>query len=274
MIESRVELIGPVRAKELLDGMLPNRRIRPLKVSEFAADMAAGRWRETGEAIKLDEHGRMIDGGHRCSAIIMSGATIPTLVVYGVSEDSRVAMDTGTSRSLADILEFRGERQTRTLAAAVAALAARRGGSARNAGSGGRISGNRSLSRQALLDVLEQHPGIRESVTTLYTAVKHLRMPYGIAAALHYDMCELDRDDAEHFWTSLADGSGLERGNPIFTLREKLLENAGKRTGKLQVEVVHAFIIKAWNAYREGRELTQLKWTRGGAHPEAFPELV
>jgi hypothetical protein len=32
-----------------------------------------------------------------------------------------------------------------------------------------------------------------------------------------------------------------------------------------------ALFIKAWNAYREGREVSLLKWNPGGARPEEFP---
>ncbi len=34
---------------------------------------------------------------------------------------------------------------------------------------------------------------------------------------------------------------------------------------------MHAITVKAWNAYRDGRELRLLKWSPGGSSPEPFP---
>lgn len=37
---------------------------------------------------------------------------------------------------------------------------------------------------------------------------------------------------------------------------------------------VAALVVKAWNAYRTGRPVTNLRWRSGGSSPEAFPTAL
>lgn len=260
------ELLGPDRARQLLDTIIPNRDIRPAKVKRYARDMQANRWRRTGEAIKLTEDGRLVDGEHRCRAIIQSGCTIRTLVVYGVEEDARIAMDTGAVRTLADHLKMSGEKYWTNLAAALNALHSDlRGNFIRRA----------EPSHQELLATLEQHPHIRDSVVATYTPAIRLRIPHGVAASLHYRTVAISPDDAALFWDRLLSGENLTAGDPILVVRRKLEDNARTvRIKRLPRTYVQAYLTKAWNAYRRGEEMSHLRWNPGGAKPEPFPELV
>lgn len=269
-IRAEVEQIGPDRAEQLLGRMVQNRKIRPAKVRQFANDMTSGRWLLTGEAIKLTEDGRVIDGEHRLKAIIESGVAVTTLVIYGARLEDRVVMDTGTSRSLADHLSFMGEINCQELAASLTALKDRQSGIPWRSGMGG----SATTSRQQYLDLLAEHPNIRQSVATVIKACRLLRLPSGIAAALHYDMATLDSTDAEDFWGRLYSGVDLPEHHPILVLRRRLEDNAASVGKKLERALIHAYIIKAWNAYREGREISIIRWTRGGANPEPFPTLI
>lgn len=46
--------------------------------------------------------------------------------------------------------------------------------------------------------------------------------------------------------------------------------DAAERT----ITSAEATALTEWNAYRRGDTISQLKWRRGGAKPEAFPEPV
>lgn len=266
-IKASVEYIDVERAHLLLGEMAPNRNVRALKVERYAADMAAGRWRLTGEAIKITADGVVIDGEHRLRAVIKSGTSIQSLVVYGVALDDRVAMDTGAPRRLSDHLKFLGETNCNELAAAVYVLYCRHRGHYL-------LSGYLEPSHQQLLAELEKHPGIRDSLSAVMRVCQLLRMSKGVCAALHYDMSTIDSSDADDFWERLYSGECLTNRDSIMVLRKRMEESAMTRGPKLDRVYVQAFIIKAWNAYREGREIAILRWARGGANPESFPELV
>jgi len=268
MIKAEVECVGPERAKELLGGMLKNRKLRPVRVAQFAADMRADRWKLTGEAIKLTSDGVVIDGEHRLRAIIESGATVETLVIHGVDVADRIVMDTGTTRTLADHLRFLGEDRAAELASAVLTLSEIRQVNYRNVG-----SGRGEASRQELLALLEAEPGLRDSVTITIRVARLLRISRGLCAALHYEMSAIDADDTEDFWIRLHDGADMRAQHPVLVLRRRLEENAATLGRKFDRLTIHALLVKGWNAYRDGRDVTMIRWKRGGASPEDFPVL-
>jgi hypothetical protein len=267
-IYAQVETIDPEFAEMLLGKMVANRHLRSRKRTQFANDMRGGRWRTNGEAIKLTADGRVIDGEHRLWAVVDSGATIRTLVVYNVLEEDRVTMDSGSPRTLADHLKFLGHKRTAELATTLNVLWDRQKGSARHSGHSGGVS------RQQYMDLLAEHPNIEDSVAAMDKLRRRLRLPMGIAAALHYDMATLSEEDCVYFWDHLDSGIDLGERSPIRALRKRLEDNIASRSAKLDQVTLHAYLIKAWNLWREGREINQLMWRRGGANPEPFPELV
>jgi len=84
----------------------------------------------------------------------------------------------------------------------------------------------------------------------------------------------LDHTDAAFFWERLVDGVGLEAGSPILALRDFIAREAASSRPTLRPDIGAAYIIKAWNAYREGRDVKLLHFRVGGATPERFPEPV
>lgn len=260
-----VEKITPERAKELLAANGHNRPLRPRYVRTLATDMASGNWRLNGEGIKFAKNGTLLDGQHRLAAIIESGTTIELVIVRGLDASDQETMDTGRKRLLSDVLTLRGEENASALASAIATRWQRQQG---------QIFGHATPTTQQAIAVLDAHPALRHSVTTVNRASRALRIPHGLSAALHYEMTILDPEDADDFWHKLATGLGLHERHPVYILRRRLEDNAATLGKKLDRVMVHAYLIKTWNSYREGRDMAIVKWTRGGASPEAFPELV
>jgi len=101
-------LITPAIAADMLTRNTGNRKLRRRVASFYAAQMAAGQWLETHEAIAVDSHGNLVDGQHRLQAIVISGcAQSMWLATY---PDGRTAtdlpIDMGLQRSAADALQI------------------------------------------------------------------------------------------------------------------------------------------------------------------------
>jgi hypothetical protein len=263
-----LETIDPEFARLLLGNKLHNRLIRSRKRAQFANDMRCGNWRATGEAIKVTKDGNVVDGEHRLLAVVDSGATIESMVIYNVKEEDRIVMDSGSARTLADHLRMTGVKRSNELAAALAVLWDRRNGKAQSTGRNGGIA------RWQYVELLGEHPTLPDSVAAVAQVRRRLRVPVGVAAALHYDMLAIDPADTAYFWGRLDDGVDLGEKSPIRALRRKLQENAASRSTALDVVTLHACLIKTWNFYRQGREVNHIFWRRGGAQPELFPELI
>lgn len=131
----------------------------------------------------------------------------------------------------------------------------------------------RSPTIAEMLDWLEKNPDIVQSVSN---ATKYSHVFYGlrtVAAAIHYVTRNGLPGEADAFFTALRDGTGLEEGEAIHTLR-RWLERASYGTKKPLPLVTQAVCVKAWNAFIEGRPMTHVRFTPGGSKPEAFPEIV
>jgi hypothetical protein len=110
-MESRVEFITPEKAKCYLQRNQKNRIITPGVVSQYAKDMADGRWSLTHHGIAFSKEGRLLDGQHRLEAIIKSGKTIRMMVTFGMEDESQADIDAGKTRTPSDRLSIlRGEK--------------------------------------------------------------------------------------------------------------------------------------------------------------------
>lgn len=103
---------------------------------------------------------------------------------------------------------------------------------------------------------------------------RYVPMPRGTAALAVFLTGRISPEDCDFFWRKLREGTDLDEGDPILVLRNTLLANAaqGPSRGRYTAPMLLALIIKAWNAYRAGERINQLRWRAGGSRPEPFPE--
>lgn len=121
MITSKVETIGPEKAKEYLKANINNPRgnhsLSRSVVKRYAEDMKAGKWELNGEAIEFDEDGVLKNGQHRLAAIIVAGVEVKILVVRGVSRDT-IVYDIPLKRNAAQMVNAMGFDCNPTITAA------------------------------------------------------------------------------------------------------------------------------------------------------------
>jgi hypothetical protein len=101
-VMSNVELVTPEMAKGFLARSHKNRVPAPRRVQAYSRAMARGEWRLTNQGIGLDVANRLIDGGHRCEAIIDSGVPALVLVVRGLPPETQSVVDFNRTRSASD----------------------------------------------------------------------------------------------------------------------------------------------------------------------------
>lgn len=109
-------------ARDWLDSRAPNRAISPGIVSMYAAEMKAGNWKKTHQAIAFDSNGQLVDGQHRLSAILDSGVTITLQVCRGMISEDCIAVDMHKKRSVPDSLTISGFKTDKDCVAAANAI--------------------------------------------------------------------------------------------------------------------------------------------------------
>lgn len=282
------------RAKQVMEEATENVRNRSMyqvQVRRLTSDHENGRWVTTGDTIKFDEDGYLIDGQHRMQMIINSGKGAWIAVCYGQYPGYREAVMPvcdldGRPRLLEDlieiypptgengeewILEKRSER--RNAASATSLLYDYR---------------NRRVfedvpfkpSMQELRTFLESEIGLLEHLE--YSAQLRALIPDSLTVFLRYVLAEQSPKKADDFLRRLATGQELSEDHPILSLRGRLIQyQKDKRADKVNIKTRDelAFVVlRAWLHYSAGEKLTfkKLKFRKRATEKrpaEPFPYL-
>ena len=106
-MRAEIRLITPAFAKELLKMNVGNRKLKK-NVDYYSKMMKSGEWKENGECIIIDINGFIKDGQHRLNAVIDANFSYSCPIIYDVDPEVMDTIDTGTNRSLSDVLQFNG----------------------------------------------------------------------------------------------------------------------------------------------------------------------
>ena len=108
MLSFKAETISPAQAKQMLESTnqtFNNRAVTNSFVKRYAMDMSAGNWHaDTGETIKIDVKGRVVDGQHRLAAISLNDKPQRVWVCRGIATEMFQFIDQGKTRDLKDIM--------------------------------------------------------------------------------------------------------------------------------------------------------------------------
>ncbi len=261
----KVEIIKitPTVAAEMLEGNTNNRVISDPHVRYLTSEMKCGQWIDNGDPIRFNG-ATLLDGQHRLHAVIRSGVSISAVVIRGLSSEAFKTIDVGArNRTMGQVLQLDGEVNTTILGGAIRIVVDMRGDQA----------WKRSavmLPPQFFFDFLKNEPGIRDSVHFI-VGLKYLKKIAGptIAAGLHYLFSQIDEAKAKEFMEDLDTGLVHDRFDPVYVLRQRLIENQSKRT-KMERAMMLAFFVKAWNARFNGAQMKFLRWF----DTESFPEIA
>lgn len=241
-----------------------NRNLRQAVVNSYARDIVSGNWMLNGETIKFDQAGKLIDGQHRLTAIVVADATVSVVVMRGVDADVMDTVDVGAKRTYADALKLQGEDNTTTLAAVVRRAVMWQRGARTNTGA------VRPTAREMNVFVTE-NPQIRTSADIAARHAAKSLLPSSVIGLAHWLISPLDPDATDWFLARAADGDGLSKDDPIAALRNRIVKMrvGGGRVNKTDAL---ALVIYAWNAFRAGETRSKLQMPKGGLTPENFPE--
>ena len=270
-MDIRTVAVSPEMAERWLQHNEGNRSIDRATVKRYANDMIRGQWAETGETIKFSSDGRLLDGQHRLSAVVMSRTTVNMLIARGVDPSAIHAIDTGRTRSAGDALTIMAST---TNANAVAALARKIIGfeygqkkvfntTKIRGGSDSPITNRDIITYCARYD-LSSH--VEFAARIKYHQVAKV-FGAGQWAFLHWMLSKTDQAAATEFLTKLATLDGVTINSPIRSLYDKLVRSSAKLDGAQQI---HATIL-AWNAWRRNEPMLTIRVGRlEGAYPQAL----
>lgn len=268
-ITHSIVMVDPETAARWLRRNKKNRSVRQSAVARYRSDMTDGRWAFTGDPIRFDTADDLLDGQHRLTALSEvedPTFTVPMLVIRGLPVDSQGVMDQGIKRTPGDQLGLLGYRDGNRVASSVKQFIIwQEGYLFRDR----KVTGHVTAPR--ITEWVQANPSDVEFLYRVGSIVRQNDAPPSIAGAAAISFARIDTEDAVEFFTLLARGAGTA-GHPIVTL-DKRLQRARREGLKMSDRDFLALFIVAWNAWRDGRQMTKFQRPRGGRWSEDnFPE--
>ena len=244
--------------------------------------MLRGRWNErSGETIKFDDTGTLIDGQHRLRAIIRHGKALWFLVAYNCSRESFKVIDTGAVRSGADVLSIeQKDGKNFNILAATLTLIDRAGM--------GFTQTTITPSNDMIIELAKSHPDLPKSISFVLThkGPKGFLSP-SIMAYMHYTIARNHGYEwADKYALGILEGEAAKGDQPLRRMRSRLIDNLASQS-KIKRLTVLALLVKTWNAFYEGRQLgmSGLRWrgyairdengkAKAGHAVESFPKML
>lgn len=224
-------------------------------------------WKLTGEPIIFSKCGRLLNGQNRLMAALHAEATFPCAVMFGIDLENFKYMDIGIARTAGHIFAIEEIPNYNSISAAARLLYAYYSAS-------NWAGGNIDVENDDLLAFYYRHDRIQESYK--FSALLHseLRLAGRWSIFTHYICAQKNRSLANEYFAQIADGSNLSKSSPAFTVRKRLLSSALSSSEKLSGAHCAAFVVKGWNAIRDGRAISVLRWRGEQTPDESFPRAI
>jgi len=114
--------IDPASAQRLLESNRNNRNVYNANVRKMERAHVNNHWKYTGDPIRIDTNGNLLDGQHRLLAAMNTGTTLRVPVVSGLPTSYFEYIDISKPRSARDALALLGTRSPAIIASMVTFL--------------------------------------------------------------------------------------------------------------------------------------------------------
>lgn len=279
--------VTPQVAGYWLDNNHPNNRKAKLAlISKMARDMGEGNWDEaTGDTVKVTKDGLLADGSQRMRSVLRCAADerypefrgVRMTFAFGVSDNTIRVVDTGASRSFADVLQIE-EAMNRTQVGAIVRriFSWKQGNYVNNRGSS---SAYADASMTELLQLYKSDISGFDASAARSVDLRRFGIGNGTAGGTaHYVFSEVDKEATQRFFDGLVSGANLPSRSAIHVLRERL-RRAEVKTDRMvhwmnPTEQLYLYC-RAWNAWRKDRPVEKLQLPDGrDVTNDKFPTLI
>jgi len=276
-LKERVSIatVTPKQAQEWLEGNVDNRKLREARVVQLSRVLERGEWELTGDAIVFDEYGTLLNGQHRLSAVVVTGISARFVILRGVPAKAQEVMDQGLARSLGDQLMRRGIPYYGNVSGALFWL--HRLNYAEATGVAHYAEPALRPSLRQLLALYDQNPELAQEAPLIQPINRILKVRFGATLALYHRLLQIEDDNIETevnmFLDQWTHGTNLKADDSVSRLRNFCIEDASKRhtKGRAPDYRFMAYAIIAWNKWRDGEPIKQLKWTYTPSNRMAWP---
>lgn len=265
-MKTEVKKITPEMAQELLQLNKSNRRLKEDVINVYAREMRRGEWKATGEAIKVSKNKRLLDGQHRLHAIVKAGIPVEMLVITGLEDEVFNVLDTGSTRTAADVLSIE-KVSNPVLIAAVGRFIINYNNNIFSSQENNKKT--RPLNRDIQKFVYD-NPEIMEIANSFSKDLRKFKLlPAATIVGMYYILSKIHINDADAFFNKLITGLDLTDNCPIRVFRERLIRDQINKT-RLRLGEKITLMIYSWNNFRRGKSVKILKLDTLSPSPKAI----
>jgi len=253
-LKSGVIELTPSLAKYFLEHNAPfQRKINNRKVDHYKREIQNNNWQLNGDNISFDKNGDMINGQHRCHAVISANKSIYTVVILGLDSDSFKTMDQGFNRSNGSLFTMQGVKYANNLPTMLKIIYDNK--------KTGMINSKSSTPSFSEIEKLykSDQDNFDKACSLSNTIVKSYKntgfssttfLPFAYKAVLksENDLIEFFHAIVHQNWTTM-------EGCPIKACYQRM-ERHIKKGCEVNSTTKYNILATAWNHYRKGSKLT------------------
>jgi len=227
---------------------IQNRPMKNPHSEQIRRKILKGEWGLNGQPIILGKSGRLLDGQNRLFAILNSGKTVQSMVVWNIDDIYFKTIDLGKPRTGADVLYSMG--YSKKLASPLSTCAKHE--------LTFRVTSNLSGISDSNLDKIEPYHisyEVQEN-ELLQTACEYI-LEYGSSmlpikagglSFLLYRFMLFDYDKALEWMDGFITGANLDRNDSRLWVRERLYKESLSTLMNYNIVTKMGFIIKSWHS--------------------------
>lgn len=253
-----------------------NRNISAVHVKKLAHEMAHGGWVLNGQTVSFDDGGRLLDGQHRLSAVVMSGCTVPMAIAVGVSDPEafKTYDATALKRGAHHVAQVMGVKNANKVSAAARVIMCWEAAQSPSQFASMLRTGMRELQPA---EVAEKACELQEELIEAGSMINlRLSRASGAGTLVEAILVLLNRADpvgCASFTKKLNTGMFDSAEDPCLHLRDRIIAGRGSVSANAWRPTLAALMIKAFNYHRRGLPLKSLRWRQEGDNPESFPKI-
>ena len=260
-----IEIITPDRARELLKMNTRNRPIVKANLTRLKSELESNRFKFNGDSIRISKSNVILDGQHRLLAVVSTGIPIKSVVITGLDDDIFDTIDQGTARTLAALIGM-NQVGNYTICASMSVLLMK------YEKTGTVVGGGAAESKPVLIAYFNANKNNITASASYVAGSQSLKrwLSPSYLGFLHFTLSKIDAELSIDFLNKIETGVGINDDSVEFFLRERLIRIA---TSVKKESPAHraAYVIKVWNAMRDGKKIRLLRWNQIGDSAEDFP---
>jgi hypothetical protein len=268
----RREFVTPEKAEMWLKLNTINRTLDGNRVSLYAEDMVRGRWNYGNDDapvgdISFNCDGTLLNGGTRLAAVVQAKKGQWFVIKREVPIENALLEDHGKPKSINDTVRMFCKIKKQNVPPSLPAFTKAMRTIVQHDGYPGRQQGVQ-LPFSDWLDFFKKNKAELSAFVTKATVMRAL-MSHGIAAGLWYLFAKKDAALADQFFEKLKTGTGIQKGEPVGVLRQRLIaERAKKPIERVRHYGIFEWTIRAWNATRDG-----VRWQKLPSNVGGYPRI-